>query len=245
MPAEPWYVEAFRADYREVYPHRDLAAAREEVGFLLTQGLGGRVLDLCCGFARHTLALLEAGVNAFGVDLSAELLGAARELDGASRLAGRLVRADARTLPFHAGSFDGVVVLFSSFGYFGDDGDRAMLAEIARVLRGGGRAYLDLMDPERVRAGLVARTERTVAGRVIEELRQLEDGGRRVVKEVRIRERGLAERRWREDVRMYERAEIGMLAEHVGLSIEQAFGSFRGEPYAPRSERLLLSLRRR
>ena len=27
----PWYVEAFRGDYRDVYAHRNLAAAREEV----------------------------------------------------------------------------------------------------------------------------------------------------------------------------------------------------------------------
>jgi SAM-dependent methyltransferase len=245
MPGEPWYVAAFRDDYRDVYPHRDLAAAREEVRFLEEQGLGGRVLDLCCGFARHTLALLESGVDAFGLDLSAELLGAARKLDGSGRLAGRLVRADARAIPFRDASFDAVVVLFSSFGYFEDAGDRRMLAEIARVLRSGGQAFLDLMDPARVRAGLVARTERTVAGRTIEEVRHLEDGGRRVVKEVRIQDSAGPEKRWRENVRMYERSEIEAVADDVGLSAVRAFGSFRGEPYAPPSERLLLSLRRR
>jgi SAM-dependent methyltransferase len=245
MPAEPWYVAAFRDDYRDVYPHRDLAAARAEVAFLEQQGLGGRVLDLCCGFARHTLALLESGLDAFGLDLSADLLRAAKGLDGAGRLAGRLVRADARAVPFADATFDAVVVLFSSFGYFGEAGDREMLSEIARVLQRGGSAFLDLMGPARVRAGLVARTEREAAGRTIEEARRLEDGGRRVVKEVRIHGATGPEKRWREEVRMYERSEIEALADTVGLQVVRAFGSFRGEPYAPPSERLLLSLRRR
>ena len=38
-----------------------------------------------------------------------------------------------RDLPFAAGGFDGVVMLFSSFGYFDDAGNARVLDEVARV----------------------------------------------------------------------------------------------------------------
>ena len=71
--AEPWFVEAFRSAYLEVYPHRDLEAARREARHLVDLGVRGRVLDLCCGFGRHCSALRELGLEAFGLDLSREL----------------------------------------------------------------------------------------------------------------------------------------------------------------------------
>ena len=125
---EPWYEAAFRDDYRLVYAHRDLDAARGEARHLLRAGVSGRVLDLCCGFGRHSLALAEQGLDVFGLDLSMDLLRAAADLpDPARHLGGRLVRGDVSGLPFADAAFDSVVVLFSSFGYFGDDGDREVL----------------------------------------------------------------------------------------------------------------------
>jgi hypothetical protein len=36
---EPWFVEAFRAGYLDVYPHRDVASAREEAAWLVEHGV--------------------------------------------------------------------------------------------------------------------------------------------------------------------------------------------------------------
>ena len=64
----------------------------------------GPVLDLGCG-AGPDLALLHAsGSTAVGVDLSAVMLGAARERLGSEV---PLVRADGAALPFRDGSFEG------------------------------------------------------------------------------------------------------------------------------------------
>jgi SAM-dependent methyltransferase len=49
-----------------------------------------------------------------------------------------------RRLPFAAASFDAALLWFTSFGYFDDDGNRAVLHELRRVLRPGGRAVLDV-----------------------------------------------------------------------------------------------------
>ena len=235
-----WFEEAFRADYRAVYPHRDLEAARPEVRWLVEHGVQGRTLDLCCGFGRHTLLLREAGVDVFGLDLSADLLAAAGTLPGAERhLAGRLVRGDARELPFARASFASLVNLFSSFGYFGELGDERVLAEVARVLRPGGLAALDLMNPSFVRANLRDETTREGEDFLLRERRSLADGGRRVIKDVELVRNGDS-RRWREDVRLYELDELRpKLAAH-GLVVQSTFGGFAGEPASASAPRLLL-----
>lgn len=227
---EAWYVAAFRDDYIDVYPHRDLTSARHEVAWLLDRGVRGRVLDLCCGFGRHTLAFLERGVDVYGMDLSWELLDGARELPNSERLAGRLVRGDAQALPFADAYFDTVVNLFSSFGYFGDAGDRRMLDEIARTLKPGGLLVMDMMNPARVRAGLVPRSRTERDEMVLDEERALADGGRRVIKNVTVSQADGRVRTWREDVRMYEIDEIRSLLSDRGITVETVDGGFGGEP---------------
>ncbi len=241
---EPWYEEAFRSDYRRVYAHRDLASARSDIAFLNARGLKGRVLDLCCGFGRHTLAMRELGIDAFGLDLSMDLLREARLLENAALLDSRLMRGDATALPFRRGIFDGVVNLFSSFGYFGELGDARMLSEIARVLKPSGIAILDLMNPAFVRANLRAESSREGQDFLVRESRSLSDGGRRVVKEVELRLADGGIRRWREDVRLYEEAELRSLLSGRGLQVESIHGEFDGRAFAADSPRLLLSARR-
>jgi SAM-dependent methyltransferase len=241
---EPWYEDAFRSDYRRVYAHRDLSSARDEARFLLARGLADRVLDLCCGFGRHSLALRELGLDVVGLDLSMELLLEARTLENAQLLDSRLLRADATALPFARASFDGLINLFSSFGYFGELGDARMLSEIARVLRPGGRAVLDLMNPAQVRANLRSESSREGRDFLIRETRALADGGRRVTKEVELRFAEGGIRRWREDVRLYEEAEMRSLLAGRGMAIEALHGDFDGGPFGADSKRLLITARR-
>jgi len=235
--ATPWYVEAFRGDYRDVYAHRNLAAARQEVRWLAEEvlaGIEGPILDDCCGFGRHSLALAEAGFDIFGIDLSFDLLASSGDMEGArQRLSGRLGQADMRALPFASRSFAAVVNLFTSFGYLGEAGDGAALDEMARVLRPGGTLVMDLMNPAAIRRGLRPSSREERDGIVLEARRFLEDGGRRVVKEVELTLAGGEVRRWREEVRMYEPRELDALLAARGLRVVGRAGSFDGEPFDP------------
>ena len=242
---EPWYVAAFRSEYLTVYPHRDLESARREVAWAHRMGLGGRVLALCGGFGRHSLALRELGVDVIGVDLSADLLRASRELDGELSISDRLVRGDVRALPFADGEFDGLVNLFSSFGYFGDEGDREVLGEVVRVARVGASCLFDLMLPSTIKAGLVPMSEReTEAGKRIVQ-RSLEEGGRRGVKQVRLESREGDVQEWREDVRLYEPEELDALFEAAGLEVTGRFGGLSGEEFDGAASRQVVLTKRR
>ena len=241
--SEPWFVEAFKAGYLDVYPHRDLAGAKREAEFLVAQGVGGVVLDVCCGYGRHCEALRDLGVHAFGVDLSTDLL--ERAIEFYPDLRGRILCGDARALPFATSGADAAVSLFSSFGYFGETGDRRLLLEVGRVLRSGGVFVLDLQNPERVRADLVPFSSSSRGDLAIEERRSLADGGRRVIKEVRRRARDGSVRSWREDVRLYAAAELEPWLAAAGMDLEAVRGDFDGSAASAGAPRQILVGRRR
>ncbi len=79
-----WYASWFESPwYMRLYRHRTEEEAREAVD--LVQRLAGvprgsKVLDLCCGYGRHALALAEHGYEVTGLDNSHYLIDRAREL---------------------------------------------------------------------------------------------------------------------------------------------------------------------
>jgi len=145
----PWYEIAFDRLYPVLYGHRDESEARRAVAsFGQLFDHRGPVLDLACGNGRYVSALMEAGVDARGVDLSSFLL---REAVRERGLGGRVVRGDMRRLPIRGGSVGGVISMFTSFGYFDHDLDNlSVLQEVARVLEPGGVFLFDFVNAGRV-----------------------------------------------------------------------------------------------
>jgi SAM-dependent methyltransferase len=124
------------------YERNAFALGTEQEVAFLWDALGlrpGEVLvDVGCGTGRHARALAQRGVRAIGVDISQGLLAAA----AAHRTTAVFLRADARAIPLPDACADVVICLCQ--GGFGitPGGDAAVLAEIARVLRPGGRLAL-------------------------------------------------------------------------------------------------------
>jgi demethylmenaquinone methyltransferase/2-methoxy-6-polyprenyl-1,4-benzoquinol methylase len=105
---------------------------------------GDRVLDACCGTGDLALAAERAGGTVTGVDFSERMLVRARAKSGTVDW----VLADVMALPFADGSFDAVTV---GFGIRNVPDLEAGLAELARVLRPGGRlACLEITRPSGV-----------------------------------------------------------------------------------------------
>ncbi len=105
----------------------------------------GPFLDVGCGYGRHLVDLGAAGLPVFGIDRSPELIAQCPRPEQR-----RIARADMRRLPFPDETFGGAYLLFNSFGYFSDQENEGVLAEIGRVLRPGGLFIMDLP----VRAGM-------------------------------------------------------------------------------------------
>jgi SAM-dependent methyltransferase len=237
-----WTEQAFGPWYLRLYAHRDDAEARHAVA-TLGRWLppGGRFLDAACGPGRHLAALRAAGREGVGLDQSWTLLRASDPGDLV------LVRGDMRRLPFTAGTFAGVLSMFTSFGYFEDQAaHRRLLAEFRRVTAPGGVLALDYLNADHVRAGLRPSSARRVGDHHVEERRWIREtaDGERVVKEVTIRDgRDRVVERYREEVAMYDPPTVTTLLLASGWEESARFGDYLGAAWTPRSPRLFLVAR--
>ncbi|WP_340399272.1 methyltransferase domain-containing protein [Paenibacillus sp. FSL H8-0079] len=227
-----WYEKSFGEDYLLVYKHRDVQGAYQEVHKMinwLKLKPNAEVLDLCCGMGRHSLALADAGLRVTGVDLSDVLLREARLMDDEHRVS--WCHADMRELPLKGG-FDAVVNLFTSFGYFLEDGEQLkVLRAIHRMLRPGGSYIIDFMNTAHVTRHLVPHSVREDEGQRIEELRKIEDGF--VQKEIRITDTtsGDEPRVYQERVKLYTRDQLSQMLSEAGLRVDQVHGGYDEEKY--------------
>ena len=108
---------------------------------------GKSVLEIGCGAAQCARSLVARGARSFGLDLSFRQLQHSQRIDDALDLRVPVVLGTATDLPFADKSFD---VAFSSFGalQFVEDIARCV-AEVARVLRPGGRFAFSITHPIR------------------------------------------------------------------------------------------------
>jgi len=243
MLAAPWFVEAFTAEYLEVYSHRDEASARVEakgaLNLLRHHGGKGRLLDLAAGTGRHARAFRLLGCDVTCVDLSRDLTRRCAALGLPT------VRGDMRRIPFADGTFGAVASLFSSFGYFEDEREHQLtLDEIARVLAPGGSVLLDLMDPDTVAFNIEHQSVELVNGKTIEVERAITDDGRRVEKHVRILRSGSKPRVWHESVRLFTRDDLEAMATRARLRIEAVYGDYDGREHASGETRQLVVMRK-
>lgn len=243
----PWYVRAFNADYLARYKHRSDALAQTELPFVLKAlHLPARasMLDLCCGAGRHSRGLanaLKKNARIVGLDLSADLLKDAQAKNTAPK---RLcfIRADMRRIPLATRSIDGVVNLFTSFGYFRTNREHVtVLQEVARVLKPGGRFVFDFFNREHVLANLVPRSESQANGRRIVETRRYDARSKRIVKTIRISDisrkaaktqRNGEDEVLQESIRAYSAIELKDMLIRAGLTPLSVHGDLCGGAFS-------------
>ena len=232
-----WWRQYFGDDF--FFLHVDLfpeeLSRREVAGMIELLGLpvGGRVLDVPCGWGRHSVLFHEQGYDVIGADLSFDLLRRAPR-------GPHYVAADVRAQPFPSGSFDAVLNVFTSLGLFLDDAeDLRALREAQRLLKPGGRFLLESMHRDDVIAAYAERDRW-----------RLPDGT-----EVRVRRRfdsvqGISyERlRWRNGERSGEKrhalrlrtaTEIAELLRAAGFDDVEYYGSWEGDPFTHHDSSLI------
>jgi ubiquinone/menaquinone biosynthesis C-methylase UbiE len=101
-----------------------------------------RALDAGAGTGRYVAALSSAGFEVVGADVSGAMLEVA-----AAKVppAARLIQADVCDLPLATASFD-VAIAARVLGHVSDV--QTALAELARVVRGGGSLIVSELDPD-------------------------------------------------------------------------------------------------
>jgi len=249
--AAAWYERWFNDRYVAVYSHRDDAEARRQadlVADLFPPERYRRLLDLCCGEGRYARLFAAKGYAVTGVDLSRRLIEIARDRAGAGTGITYLVE-DMRRIDFRE-EFDIVVNLFTSFGYFASEQeDRRVIRGVHRALRPRGVFWLDFLNRPFVLSRLKSTVKKAGKDTVVEESRRLSGDGKRVEKDILIREREGEGREsihaYRESVRLYTREELHRMLGEAGFRVKREFGDYGGAPWSADRPRLIIAAEKR
>ncbi len=150
-----WFVEWFDTSfYHKLYKNRNDVEAQffidnleKKCNFRHSQ----HFLDLACGKGRHAIYLHSKGYEVVGIDLSPNNIQEARQ----STAKGLSFEVHDMRQTFAPNSFDFVLNLFTSFGYFEDNTDNfRVIQAIAENLKPKGKLILDYMNSTKAVKGL-------------------------------------------------------------------------------------------
>ncbi len=225
-----------------IFTHKMMAAAPQDVErviAMLKLEPGSHICDLCCGVGRHSLELARRGFQVTSVDRTARYLKEATAKAEAEGLSIEFVHADAREFS-RPGSFDAVINLYTSFGYFEAPSENiAVLDNIYESLKDGGRLLIELMSKE-----VLARIFRERDWRQEDDAILLEE--RKVGKNWEF-----IESRWilfkngkkHEHTfypRLYSAVELCEMLAHCGFKALETYGGLDGSPYDQHANRLAI-----
>jgi SAM-dependent methyltransferase len=120
----------------------------------------GKVLDVCCGMGRHARVLASLGYSVTGLERDPEAIARTEELGGGPHY----IHGDVQNYQPESSSYDLVIVMSQSFGYFDAATNREVLGRIANGVRQGGRLILDLWNPDFLTVHQGERELQTPAG---------------------------------------------------------------------------------
>lgn len=231
-----------------IFTQERMGQAGQEVEHILAlSGLtpGSTVLDLACGLGRHSLEFAKHGCRVTGVDRTAAYLDRARVQAIEQNLDIEWVQADMREFRRDR-TFDAVVNLLTSFGYFDDPADdRRVLENIVASLKPDGVLVIEMMVKEVLARIFRERDwhEEPDGAILLEHRRITRDWSRLEVRWIVLQ--GEERREHRFSLRLFSGAELQAMLREVGFAIIEAYGSLAGIPFDHQAQRLVLLARKR
>jgi SAM-dependent methyltransferase len=224
---QAWYDRFFRHEYLVFDEHPETALEVDFIKQALLLTPETPVLDLCCGYGRHTIPLSDS-CRIVGLDRSDVMVGRGRADNSGTTT---FLRGDMIALPFQPETFSAVLSLFSSFGYFNDENQNyRVLQGISEALIPGGRFLIETVNREFViRHSAPQQVYRPVNLTLIEE-RSFDPISSRSHVDVTVFQDG-RETHLHHSIRIYAFTELEMLLESVGLQTVNVWGDFRGGDY--------------
>lgn len=237
-----WFKKWFSSDeYLSVYSHRNIEDAENLLSLILTNvniPENASILDAACGAGRHSLILSKMGYDVTAFDLSKNLLNIGKENSKNTLVNVDFLCADIRNI-YIKKSFNLVLNMFTSFGYFESDIENFLFFNnVKELLKKDGFLVLDYINSTYIRNNLVSESVNILDGKLISEKRKIIDDF--VVKDIEIKYHGIT-KTFNESVKLYSFDKLTKMFEDIGFKIFKVFGNYKGETFSEsESERLII-----
>lgn len=238
-----WFEEWFDSPlYEKLYANRDEKEAARLIELLeetLPLDKRSKVLDLGCGRGRHSINLYKKGYKVTGIDLSEQAIETARQKAADQGLDGLTfeVRDMRNPLPE---TFDAIVNLFTTFGYFRTDEENASVFDsVKKMLKPGGIFVLDFLNARKVKNSFSPNDEGSFRGIQYEITRFIDDNA--IHKEITFSgDKINGQQKYSERVKLYDLSWFKQEMKKRELIIDHIFGDYDGSEFDPESSLRLL-----
>ena len=240
-----WYQDFFDNhyldSYKELLNHFD---PEKEVDFLLrAMNLPeeSKVLDLCGGHGRHSIPLAKRGYEVVLLDLNKKFLDIAKKEAERKVIKLQTIQADMRDLNFDK-EFDGVINLFTSFGYLETEEDNLhVLRQVYRSLKPGGKFLIDVINKKWILENYRERDWRKVDDLLVLVQRNFNGKtSRNRVQFTIIDTKNCKTYSTGQNIRLYSYPELESLFLKTGFKIVGRYGKLDGEEFNEKSLRIVL-----
>lgn len=233
-----WFGTWFNSPYYHIlYKNRD---DKEAQNFMdnLSQYLNiqndEKVLDLACGKGRHSIYLNQKGFDVTGIDLSEESIKQAKKSEN-DKL--HFFVHDMRQV-FQENTFDYVLNLFTSFGYFEKENENFLATKATNHnLKSDGKLVIDFLNPKYVAKNLIPYEEKNIEGITFEIRKKIEN--KRIIKDIEFEAEG-HHYHFQEKVRALSLCDFIDIFEKSNFELLEVFGDYDLNPLSlQKSERMI------
>ncbi len=198
-----------------------------------------KILDLCCGPGRHSLAFARNGFKVTGVDRTTKFLNKLRQQAAKEDLQVELVQDDMRTFS-RQDEFDVAIMMYTVLGYFQNEQDNfQVIKNVFHSLKRGGAVLIELMGKEIVQRIYQSRDWQEIDGTYLLEEREVNEDWSRMFNRRIIIQEGKT-RTFEFSLRMYSADELKTMLVTAGFSNVTVYGNLNGDPYDEKARRLVI-----
>jgi SAM-dependent methyltransferase len=243
MMQSEWFKDWFNSPYYHLlYNNRDENEAQIFINNLcefLKLPPNSRVWDLACGKGRHAIHLNKRGYNVTGTDLSLNSIIEAAKHNNATL---DFFVHDMR-VPFRINYFDAVFNLFTSIGYFKNNGDMSdVFNNVCKSLKRNGVFLIDFFNAEKIEKNYVPQSYILKNNIQFNIQKKIENN--KIVKRIEFAD---MEKNYyfEETVTLLKMDDFKTLAQNSDLQIQHVFGDYQLQPFdSETSDRLILILKK-
>jgi SAM-dependent methyltransferase len=244
-----WWETLFSDDYLRTVVRPTAQQITRQVDFMqasLGVSKGAAVLDVGCGLGQHALEFARRGCLVVALDLALPMITRAAEDAQQEGLRINFLHKDIRDIGFE-GTFDAVVCVGTTFGFFDDEQNREVLGRLANALKPGGRLLLEVVNRDHVLLSQPNLQWFEGEGCVVMEESDFNYySSRLTVKRTMMREDG-RQTESEYSIRLYALHELGQMMQAAGFRVKEVSGgqATRGVFFGAHSSRIILLAERR